>query len=141
MTLRNGVTIILQGPGELDLIDEMKAFLHTGNAVVRVPKGMSGFRLDTATTDVLDLGTEFAVQAGNGLVTHVQVYHGAVIATGRDSRSGERFPKRLEAGQAARLSPQSLVGSEPIPYSESRFIRSLPAEPGIEHLCWRDRDE
>ena len=115
MTLRNGVTIILQGPGELDLIDEMKAFLHTGNAVVRVPKGMSGFRLDTATTDVLDLGTEFAVKAESGFITEVQVYDGAVIATGKDMQSGGRFPKRLEAGQAARFSPQSLVGSEPIP--------------------------
>ena len=141
MTLRNGVTIILQGPGELDLIDEMKAFLHAGNAVVRVPKGMSGFRLDTATTDVLDLGTEFAVKAGGGLVTEVQVYDGAVIATGKDLESGGRFPKRLEAGQAARFSPQSLAGSEPIPYSESRFIRRLPSEAGIEHTAWRGRDE
>ncbi len=141
MTLRNGVTIILQGPGELDLIDEMKAFLHTGNAVVRVPKGMSGFRLDTATTDVLDLGTEFAVKAESGFVTEVQVYAGAVIATGKDTQSGGRFPKRLEAGQAARFSPQSLAGSEPIPYSESRFIRRLPAEPGIELDQWRERDE
>jgi hypothetical protein len=141
MTLRNGVTIILQGPGELDLIDEMKAFLHTGNAVVRVPKGMSGFRLDTATTDVLDLGTEFAVKAESGFITEVQVYDGAVIATGKDLQSGGRFPKRLEAGQAARFGPQSLVGSEPIPYSENRFIRSLPSEAGVEHTQWRERDE
>ena len=141
MTLRNGVTIILQGPGELDLIDEMRAFLHTGNAVVRVPKGMSGFRLDTATTDVLDLGTEFAVKAESGFITEVQVYDGAVIATGKDMQSGGRFPKRLEAGQAARFNPQSLAGSEPIPYCESRFIRRLPAEAGIEHTAWRERDE
>ena len=140
LKLRNGVRIVMQGPSEIDLIDEMNAFLHMGNAVVRVPKGMSGFRLDTAATDVLDLGTEFAVKAEGGFVTEVQVYDGAVIATGRDSRSAGRFPKRLEAGQAARFSPQSLVGSEPIPYSESRFIRSLPAEPGIEHLWWRERD-
>jgi hypothetical protein len=137
MTLRNGVTIILQGPGEIDLIDEMHAFLDAGNAVVRVPKGMRGFRLDTASTNVLDLGTEFAVQAGNGLVTDVQVYDGAVIATGRDSRSGERYPKRLEAGQAARFNPQSPAGMERIPYSESRFVRRLPSEPGVEHVWWR----
>jgi hypothetical protein len=138
MTLRNGVTIILQGPGEIDLIDEMHAFLDAGNAVVRVPKGMSGFRLDTASTNVLDLGTEFAVQAGNGFVTDVQVYDGAVIATGRDSRSSERYPKRLEAGQAARFNPQSPAGMERIPYSESRFVRRLPSEPGVEHVWWRE---
>ena len=137
LKLRNGVRIVMQGPGEIDLIDEMHAFLNAGNAAVRVPKGMSGFRLDTASTNVLDLGTEFAVQAGNGLVTDVQVYDGAVIATGRDSRSGERYPKRLEAGQAARFNPQSPAGMERIPYSESRFVRRLPSEPGVEHVWWR----
>jgi hypothetical protein len=62
MTLRNGVAIVLEGPGDLELRGELEAFLHAGRVVVRMPEGMSGFRLDTATTDVLDLGTEFAVK-------------------------------------------------------------------------------
>lgn len=137
LTIRNGVTILLQGPGEIDLIDEMTAFLHAGNAVVRVPKGMSGFRLDTASTDVLDLGTEFAVRAGEGLVTDVQVFDGAVIATGKDARTGQQFPKRLVAGEAARFSPHTAGGFAVIPYSQSRFVRKLPSEPGVEHAWWR----
>ncbi|MFM8634784.1 MAG: hypothetical protein ACKOEX_08245 [Planctomycetia bacterium] len=55
----------------------MQAFLHAGSAVVRVPKGMSGFRLDTTSTDVLDLGTEFAVRVMPDRATDVQVYDGA----------------------------------------------------------------
>ena len=57
LRLGNGVRIVLEGPGELELFGEMAAFLYAGKAVVRMPDGMKGFRLDTATTDVLDLGT------------------------------------------------------------------------------------
>jgi hypothetical protein len=131
LTLKNGVVITLEGPADLDLASEMEAFLHDGSAVVRMPEGTDGFRLKTATADVLDLGTEFAVKASRGFYTDVQVYEGAVIATGRSSGSDPRFPKRLEAGQSARFSPHGPEEPEPIPYSESRFVRRLPAESGI----------
>ena len=133
MTLRNGVAIVLEGPGDLELRGELEAFLHAGRVVVRMPEGMSGFRLDTATTDVLDLGTEFAVKTGAGFVTDVQVYEGAVIASGRSPEAAGRFPKRLEAGQAARFSPQAAVEPETLPFAESRFIRRLLPDLGIPH--------
>ena len=131
LTLKNGVVITLEGPADLDLGGEMEAFLHDGSAVVRMPEGTDGFRLKTATADVLDLGTEFAVKASYGFFTDVQVYEGAVIATGRSSGIAPRFPKRLEAGQSARFSPHGPEEPEPIPYSESRFVRRLPADAGI----------
>jgi len=121
ITLRNGVRIVLQGPGRLELENEMRAMLGGGAATVRVPKGMSGFRLRTSTTDVLDLGTEFAVRV-TGLATDVQVFDGAVIAT---SLTGDGYPKRLEAREAIRFLPDDAGGSTPIPYSEDRFVRSL----------------
>ena len=136
LTLRNGVVITLEGPADLDLGSEMEAFLHDGNAVVRMPEGTDGFRLKTATADVLDLGTEFAVKASRGFFTDVQVYEGAVIATGRSSGSDPRFPKRLEAGQSARFSPHGPEEPEPIPYSESRFVRRLPPDAGIPIAPW-----
>ena len=133
MTLRNGVTIVLEGPGDLDLRGELEAFLHAGNVVVRMPEGMKGFRLDTATTDVLDLGTEFAVKAGAGFVTDVQVYEGAVIASGKSPEPAGRFPKRLEAGQAARFSPQAAAEPKSLPFAEDRFVRRLLPDVGIPH--------
>ena len=140
MTLRNGVTIVLEGPGDLELRGELEAFLNAGRVVVRMPEGMSGFRLDTATTDVLDLGTEFAVKAGAGFVTDVQVYEGAVIASGRSPEAAGRFPKRLEAGQAARFSPQAAVEPETLPFAESRFVRRLVPDVGIPHHAPDTRD-
>lgn len=134
-TLRNGVIITLQGPGSLDLIDEGRAFLSDGAAVVKVPKGMSGFRLDTATTEVLDLGTEFAVRVGNGAATDVQVYDGAVIA----NSTGGGFPTRLEAGEAARFDSAADRDPRPIPFVEGRFIRNTSVSRPIEDHRYRDQ--
>lgn len=131
-TLRNGVVLLLEGPCEIELLDENRAFLHAGSAVVRVPKGMSGFRLDTATTEVLDLGTEFAVKVGTGLVTDVQVFDGAVIASSRHDADKPWFPKRLESGEAARFSARAADGPQAIPYKEGRFLRRIPAKDGRE---------
>lgn len=129
LALRNGVTIVIDGPAEIDLVDEMRAVLHSGNAVVRVPKGMSGFRLSTSTTDVLDLGTEFAVRAGQGMVTDVQVYEGAVIASSTSRDAGGFLPERIEAGNAVRIMPSQAAPPQPIAFVEERFLRSLPPEP------------
>ena len=131
LTLRNGVVITLEGPGEMELRGELSAFLHAGSAVVRMPEGMSGFRLDTATTDVLDLGTEFAVKAAPGFVTDVQVFDGAVVASSKSAGDNARFPTRIEAGHAARFSPQGTDAMQSIAYSENRFVRRLPRDVGV----------
>jgi hypothetical protein len=131
LTLSNGVVIVLEGPGTIELRDELAAFLHAGTALVRMPEGMSGFRLDTATTAVLDLGTEFAVRISPGFVTDVQVFDGAVVASSKTSGGADPFPTRLEAGQAARFLPQGKGEPQPIPYAESRFVRRLPADEGF----------
>lgn len=132
LALRNGVVIVLEGPGEIELESDTQAFLHAGSAVVRVPKGMSGFRLDTTSTDVLDLGTEFAVRVMPDRATDVQVYDGAVVATGKLGAAESRFPQRLEMGQAARFSPSPERPPQTIPYAAERFVRRIEADPGVE---------
>jgi hypothetical protein len=131
LALRNGVVIVFEGPGELDLVDDMTAVLHRGRVVVRMPKGTDGFRLRTPTADVLDLGTEFAVSVGSGSETDVQVYDGAVIASSGSRPEAARPPKRLEAGQAARFSAEPAAEPKPLEYRPERFVRELPPDVGI----------
>lgn len=131
LTYRNGVVLVLEGPGEIELLSEMRAFLHSGSVVVRMPEGMSGFHLETPTTDVVDLGTEFAVKAADGFVTDVQVFDGAVVASDKSKSAAAAFPKRLEAGEAVRFSPNVAGESEAIPFAAERFVRALPPDAGI----------
>lgn len=129
LMLRNGVSIVLDGPADLELVSEMRAVLRDGSVVVRVPKGMSGFRVETPAAEVLDLGTEFAVRASRGQRTDVQVYEGAVVASHAANASGRAFPHRVEAGQAVRFSARPQLDPEWIPFEEARFLRALPPEP------------
>lgn len=125
ITIRNGVKIILEGPSELELVDELSGYLHSGSAVVRMPEGMDGYRLGTASTDIIDLGTEFAVRVMPDMSTDVQVYDGAVVAACNDGMANKRLPQRLEVGQAARFSPTTETGIEAIPFLEERFVRQI----------------
>jgi len=115
LRLSSGVEIVLEGPAELELESDMKAVLRSGVAVVNMPQGRDGFRVETATAEVLDLGTEFAVRAGPGRLTDVQVYDGAVIAALKEHTDGGGFPRRLEAGQAARFSSDRSLGFVELP--------------------------
>lgn len=131
LRLRNGVVIVFEGPGELDLAGELSATLHAGNVVVRMPEGMKGFVVRTPTTDVLDLGTEFAVSIGPGNATDVQVYDGAVIASAGRRHEAARLPKRLVAGEAARFLSEPHDKPVPMEFRPERFVRKLPHDVGI----------
>lgn len=133
IAMSSGVTIVMEGPGELELQSPMRVFLSAGDVVVRVPESAIGFRLDTPTAELVDLGTEFAVKAGGGLNTDVQVYAGAVLATPRGAGSGRPFPRRIRAGEAVRFAPQTGLEPSSIAYSDGRFVRRLPRDGGVEH--------
>ena len=132
LTLRNGVEIVVEGPANLELLGELKAVLRSGAVVVKMPKGMDGFRVETPTTEVLDLGTEFAVKVGRDALTDVQVFDGAVLAAARPGVIAGGFPRRLEAGEAARFSAEASGESVDLPYDGERFIRRLPKDKGLE---------
>ena len=141
LTLRNGVVVVFEGPGEFDLTGELEATLHDGNLVVRMPDGMKGFVVRTPSTDVLDLGTEFAVSVGPGQATDVQVYDGAVMATTARRREPMQMPKRLTAGEAARF--LSAGKSEPVSlaFRPERFVRRLPDDVGIPYDWTFSKDQ
>jgi ferric-dicitrate binding protein FerR (iron transport regulator) len=131
LSLRNGVVVVFEGPGELDLASELSATLHDGNVVVRMPQGMKGFVVRTPTTDVLDLGTEFAVSVGADNTTDVQVYDGAVITSASRRPEAMRLPKRLVAGEAARFLAEPSAEAVPMAFRPQRFVRNLPADVGV----------
>ena len=132
ISLSNGVTIVFEGPGEIELLTPMRILLHAGQAVVRVPKNARGFQLETPGASLVDMGTEFGMKAGPGSSTDVQVYEGVVITTPKSANAAGSFPQRLTAGNAARYSPDTQMVAQPMAYAPERFLRSLPADQPIE---------
>ena len=74
----SGGTVILEGPAELNLVSFGQAYLARGKVRVHVPPQASGFEIRSSATDVVDLGTEFGMQVGNGRQTEIQVFDGKV---------------------------------------------------------------
>jgi len=126
ITLSNGVTLMLEGPGELEILTPMRAHLHSGQVVVRVPQNAIGFQLNAASVQVVDLGTEFGLKAGPGLDADLQVFEGLVEAS--PAQGG--FTNRIVAGNAARYTAEAST-PKTLVYSPSRFIRQIPVAAGI----------
>lgn len=126
ITLSNGVKLLFEGPGELELLTPMRAHLHSGQVVVRVPQNAIGFQINAASVQVVDLGTEFGLKAGPSLEADLQVFEGLVEAS--PAQGG--FTSRLVAGNAARYTAEAST-PKPLTYSPARFIRQVPLEPGI----------
>ncbi len=114
-----GTTLLLEGPGSLQLKDKLHARLISGNLVVRMPKGKSGFVVDMPTMKVTDLGTEFGVSVSADGESRVQVYDGKVLA-----ESGDLNQEELGAGQTLLSSADGSM--MPAKFIEERFIRTFP---------------
>ncbi len=59
--LFSGVTVIVEGEAEFEILSPMEMSVARGKVRVRVPEPAHGFRIHTAEGEVVDLGTEFAL--------------------------------------------------------------------------------
>jgi hypothetical protein len=72
-----GARIRIEGPAELELISAGEAALRRGKLSAEVPPQAVGFRIRTPQGEVVDLGTEFALQV-DGSSSEVHVFKGEV---------------------------------------------------------------
>jgi hypothetical protein len=90
----SGVRVVIEGPAELQLVSLIEAVCPTGRLLAQVPPQARGFRLKTDQLSVVDLGTEFAIDASRAR-TEVHVFKGKVKLN-----PGTPAEQSLDAGQA-----------------------------------------
>ncbi|MEM1294155.1 MAG: LamG-like jellyroll fold domain-containing protein [Verrucomicrobiota bacterium] len=61
LELFSGVTVILEGNAEFEVHSAMEMSVNSGKLRAIVPEPAQGFRVKTASGDLVDLGTEFAI--------------------------------------------------------------------------------
>ncbi len=59
--LFSGVTLIVEGAAEFEILSSMEMEVREGRLRAVVPEPARGFRIGTASGDIVDLGTEFAL--------------------------------------------------------------------------------
>ncbi|MGC4017167.1 MAG: discoidin domain-containing protein [Luteolibacter sp.] len=82
LSYRSGVKVVLQAPCQFEVTGDHSMKVTRGRASVKVPKGMSGFQVDTPGGRITDLGTEFGVAVGkgdDGAVVVSEVFDGEIL--------------------------------------------------------------
>jgi hypothetical protein len=88
-----GATLIVEGPATLDIESDWSVRVASGRLRANVPPAARGFVVRAAGSDIVDLGTEFALEVGSG-IARVEVIDGEV-----ELRGGEHDGDHLVTGQ------------------------------------------
>lgn len=107
--LFSGVRLVVEGTAEFEVLSPMEMRLTQGRVRAHVPETAHGFRIHTPEGDVVDLGTEFAVNA-SAQSSELHVLQGEV----------EWHPR------AAKM--QSMVGGEALRWQAGGDHAALPAD-------------
>ncbi|MDF1859364.1 MAG: FecR domain-containing protein [Verrucomicrobiales bacterium] len=125
----NGARVSVEGPAEVEVVDEMGVILHRGVVTATIPESAVGFVVDTPAAHVVDLGTSFGVSVSETGLTDVCVFDGEVeVSSGH--RSADTAPHLLKEGDAVRAGREaSLI--ESVVYDSSPFENTWPVNSGV----------
>lgn len=88
-----GATLIVEGPATLNVESDWSVQVASGRLRANVPPAARGFVVKAAGSEIVDLGTEFALDVGSEN-THVEVIDGEI-----ELRGGEHDGSLLTTGQ------------------------------------------
>lgn len=117
-----GTKAVLEGPLRVTVQSDNALALDFGTATFRVPREAIGFRVDTPSVGVVDLGTEFGLQVEATGATEVHVFAGEVEAASTADRG--RQPVLLTGGKSARFTT-GVAGWSSSKLPSERFARSM----------------
>jgi hypothetical protein len=123
----SGAVMTIEGPSVFTLADDQCVRVESGRIAVHVPKQAVGFRVEIANATVVDLGTDFAVEAVSGKNSEVHVFDGKVQVNLHGSKTSSATPLRLATGEATRIDFLTGLPSG-IDLDKQRFLRRLENE-------------
>jgi uncharacterized Zn finger protein len=102
ITFDSGAVMAVKAPADVELLSTLWVRSRDGRVTVDVGERAHGFRIDTPTASVVDLGTEFGV-GFDGDATDVVVFDGMVDLHAKQVNAANKHSKRLEQGDALRV--------------------------------------
>jgi hypothetical protein len=119
-----GATLVVEGPAQLDVISDWAVSVKNGRIEATVPPAAQGFTVKAAGTDIIDLGTRFALDMSEGKA-QVAVIDGEVLLRGKQF-DGDL----LQAGEQASLDREAV---------DSDLLSRIPQLDAIEQQTTDDR--
>jgi Concanavalin A-like lectin/glucanases superfamily/FecR protein len=123
----SGAVLVARAPATFNLVDKSCVRLEDGQLAAHVPKAAVGFRVEAPGATVIDLGTDFAVQAARQKDSEVHVFKGEVLVDLRGEKGQSADLLRLVTGEATRVDCLTGMPSG-IDLGQQQFLRSLRDE-------------
>jgi hypothetical protein len=130
--------MVIEGPAKLELISDMEICFHLGKLRAVVPPPAHGFKIRTPGLQLIDLGTEFAVDVRREGEAEVHVFGGKVKMSSTVATGGEF---ELVEGEAARFHRGDVVQN--LTATSSSFVsiaegrKRAEAEMQRRYEAWR----
>lgn len=118
----SGVRIILQGPARLSINSSSTAVLHSGKLVLHGHESAAPFSLDTPTSTLLDIGTEYGASVSEDNMTEVRVFSGEVQVKPLQADDDTAIQTLLD-GDAAKFDGQGRIEAT---VNDTQFVRLIP---------------
>jgi hypothetical protein len=119
LLFNTNVRVVIEGPAEFQLLAEDVVCLNYGKLYATVPQKAIGFTVNTHTAKVIDLGTEFGVQADLSGDTILQVMKGKTILV-----AGKKTSIQVDKGTARKVTGSTL-DIAPAQYDDRLFVRYI----------------
>lgn len=135
LLFNNDTRVTLEGPAEFQILTEDQIKLRYGRLYAIVPQEAIGFTVTTQTAKVIDLGTEFGVEANPYGNTYLCVIKGKTSLI-----AGDKFNKgiiEVSKGIAKKISGMTQAVSDAV-FEDRLFVRSIDSAEGI---LWRGQTE
>lgn len=127
----DGATMLLRGATAVRFLERKRVFVEHGRIFCRCPSPESRLSVETPATRIVDLGTEFAVEARADRSTLVAVLSGEV-------QVGKGQPQRLHKGQAAVVRGDGILAIQPL--GQEDFSELLLASPSVNEAIRNGRN-
>jgi hypothetical protein len=92
ISLVNGVVLTIEGSAEIDLKSADHVLVNRGNVYASVSEQAIGFCIETPTTKIVDVGTDFVVSVNDEGHSAVEVVSGAVTCLPNQSTEETNLP-------------------------------------------------
>ena len=127
----NNARVTVEGPAEFEILDNDRLKLHYGRAYSVVPQEAMGFSVVTPTALIIDLGTEFGVQADLYGGTELHVLRGKTTLVA--GQADEKVSVVVDEGAAKRIT-HSASPVVDISLNDRMFVRHINSRT---HFVWR----
>ncbi|MCM2375278.1 LamG domain-containing protein [Aporhodopirellula aestuarii] len=143
-----GAVVVVEGPADLDLVDDMEIRCRQGQLTVNAPPPAQGFLVRTESVDVVDLGTAFSMQVDINDDARIHVIEGEVdlVSPSDDAATSSLVnvaKRRLGKGESVEVeSPgnyRDIEISDRLTNSKSRTQSITSSFDEINRRLWKHR--